>query len=117
MTPPLPPIAIYTEYSNEENWLIPGAYVQVLLGDKESKLATLIPQAAVAQDEHGNYVMVVNKDSIAEQRRVVLGDVMGDKQIVKSGLNDDDKVIIQGLQKVRTGQKVKADLVTPTEGK
>lgn len=61
--------------------------------------------------------MVVNKDSIAEQRRVVLGDVMGDKQIVKSGLNDDDKVIIQGLQKVRTGQKVKADLVTPTEGK
>lgn len=110
-------IAIYTEYSNEENWLIPGAYVQVLLGDKESKLATLIPQAAVAQDEHGNYVMVVNKDSIAEQRRVVLGDVMGDKQIVKSGLNDDDKVIIQGLQKVRTGQKVKADLVTPTEGK
>lgn len=110
-------IAIYAEYSNEENWLIPGAYVQVLLGDKESKLATLIPQAAVAQDEHGNYVMVVNKDSIAEQRRVVLGDVMGDKQIVKSGLNDDDKVIIQGLQKVRTGQKVKADLVTPTEGK
>lgn len=110
-------IAIYTEYSNEKNWLIPGAYVQVLLGDKESKLATLIPQAAVAQDEHGNYVMVVNKDSIAEQRRVVLGDVMGDKQIVKSGLNDDDKVIIQGLQKVRTGQKVKADLVTPTEGK
>jgi len=32
-------------------------------------------------------------------------------------LNDDDKVIIQGLKKVRTGQKVKADLVTPTEGK
>ena len=61
--------------------------------------------------------MVVNKDSIAEQRRVVLGDVMGDKQIVKSGLKDDDKVISQGLQKVRTGQKVKADLVTPTEGK
>ncbi len=111
-------IAVYNEYSNEQSFLIPGAYVQVLIGDTQSVEATLIPQAAVAQDEHGNYVMIVTPDSIAEQRRVELGEVFGDMQVVKSGLNDDDKVIIQGLQKVQNGQKVKAELLTSnTEGK
>ena len=70
----------------------------------------LVPQSAIAQDEHGNYVMVV-KDNIAEQRRVTLGDTIGTKQVVKSGLTADDKVIIQGLQKVTNGTRVKAELI------
>ncbi len=110
-------IAVYNEYGNEQSLLVPGAYVQVLIGNTKGVEAILIPQAAVAQDEHGNYVMVVTEDSIAEQRRVELGEVFGDMQVVKSGLKDDDKVIIQGLQKVQNGQKVKAELLTTnTEG-
>ncbi len=110
-------IAVYNEYGNEQSLLVPGAYVQVLIGNTKGVEAILIPQAAVAQDEHGNYVMVVTPDSIAEQRRVELGEVFGDMQVVKSGLKDDDKVIIQGLQKVQNGQKVKAELLTTnTEG-
>ncbi len=110
-------IAVYNEYGNEQGLLIPGAYVQVLIGNTKGVEAILIPQAAVAQDEHGNYVMVVTPDNIAEQRRVELGEVFGDMQVVKSGLKDDDKVIIQGLQKVQNGQKVKAELLTTnTEG-
>ena len=72
----------------------------------------LVPQSAVAQDEHGNYVMVVTKDNIAEQRRVILGDIVEDQQVVLEGLGADDKVIVQGLQKVREGQPVKAQLVS-----
>lgn len=103
-------IAIYAEYKNDENLLVPGNYVDVKIGPKETQNVLLVPQAAVAQDEHGNYVMVV-KDNIAEQRRVTLGDTIGTKQIVKSGLTAEDKVIVQGLQKVTNGTKVSAQVV------
>lgn len=104
-------IAIYAEYDNENELLIPGNYVQMRIGAQEINKELLVPQSAIAQDEHGNYVMVV-KDGIAEQRRVTLGKTIGTEQVVKSGLTIDDKVIIQGLQKVSNGSKVKAQLVT-----
>lgn len=100
-------IAIYAEYSNERNLLIPGNYVDIRVGKKDPQLAVLVPQGAIAQDEHGNYVMVVNDEDIAEERRVLLGDIIEDKQVVTDGLAADDRVIIQGLQKVTNGQKVK----------
>ena len=100
-------IAIYAEYSNERNLLIPGNYVDIRVGKKDPQLAVLVPQGAIAQDEHGNYVMVVNEEDIAEERRVLLGDIIEDKQVVTDGLTADDRVIIQGLQKVTNGQKVK----------
>lgn len=103
-------IAVYAEYKNDEGLLIPGNYVDVKIGPKETQTSLLVPQSAVAQDEHGNYVMVV-KDGIAEERRVTLGETIGTKQVVKSGLTKDDKVIIQGLQKASNGAKVNAQLI------
>ena len=99
-------IAVYAEYNNKDNLLIPGNYVDIRLGNKEDKMAILVPQASVAQDKHGNYVMVVGNDNIAYERRVVMGDTLEDKQIVLDGLKADERVIIQGLQKVSNGQKV-----------
>ncbi len=108
-------INIYAEYENAQKLLIPGNYIDIKVGDKEPQLAILVPQAALAQDENGNYVVVVDDKNIAEQRRVVLGDPVEDYQIVLEGLSSEDKVIIQGLQKVKNGQEVKAQLVTDTQ--
>ncbi len=108
-------ITIYAEYGNDNGLLIPGNYVDIRVGNKEAQMAVLVPQAALAQDEHGNYVVTVNEENVAEQKRVVLGDVIGDSQIVLEGLNADDRVIIQGLQKVRNGQTVKAQLITDAQ--
>ena len=105
-------IAIYAEYTNDQNLLIPGNYVDIRIGEKQPQLALLVPQAALAQDQHGNYVVTVNEEGIVEQRRVELGDVIGDKQVVLNGLSSDDKVVVQGLQKVQNGQKVNAQLVS-----
>lgn len=110
-------IAVYAEYTNDENLLIPGNYVNIRVGEKEDMIALLVPQAAIAQDENGLYVVTVNDENIAEQRRVVLGDTIGDQQIVQDGLKLSDKVIIQGLQKVRNGQKVKAQVINSAEVK
>lgn len=108
-------ITLYAEYENDKGLLIPGNYVDIRIGNKEPQMAILVPQAALAQDEHGNYVMTVNDDNVTEQKRVVLGDVIEDSQIVLEGLSDDDKVVIQGLQKVKDGQNVKAQLITDTQ--
>ena len=107
-------IAVYAEYNNDKDLLIPGNYVDIRIGNKDDQLALLVSQGAIAQDQHGNYVMIVTEDGVAEQRRVELGEIIEYKKVVLSVLSADDKVIIQGLQKVRDGQKVKAQLVSPS---
>ena len=110
-------IAVYAEYGNEQNLLLPGNYVDIRIGKRENDFTTLVPQAALAQDEHGNYVMTVDKDNIARETRVVIGNTMEDKQIVKEGLKPEDRVIIQGLQKIRNGQKVTVGEIKTGEDK
>jgi len=112
-------ISIYSEFDNADQTLIPGSYVDIIMGSGTEKNAVVISQAALAQDEHGHYVMIVNDNNIVEQRRVTLGDIVDGLQIINSGINSGDKVIIQGLQKVSDGKKVRTGLVeaNQTEGK
>ena len=112
-------MSVYSEFENGDGTLIPGSYVDIMIGSGSEKNAIVISQAALAQDEHGMYVMTVNNDNIVEQKRVTLGDLVENRQIITSGLNAGDRVIIQGLQKVADGKKVRAENVNPqtTEGK
>ena len=104
-------VTVYGDFENDDETLIPGSYVQLAL-IFDDKQEILVPQAALAQDENGFYAYVVNDESTAEERRLVLGDAIGDRQIVKSGLNAGDKVVIKGVQKLSNGQKVQASTVT-----
>lgn len=104
-------VSIFSDFANTDEKLLPGNYVQIALIKDEPEINVMIPQASLAQDEHGFYTYVITDDNIAEERRLVLGDVIGSEQIVKEGLKAGDKVIIQGLQKVKNGIKVKAALV------
>lgn len=106
-------VAIYSDFANTDERMLPGNYVQVALIKEDVDQSVMIPQASLAQDEHGFYTYVVTDENVAEERRLVLGDVIGAEQVVKSGLDAGDKVIIQGLQKVKNGAKVKAGLVEP----
>ncbi len=106
-------MSVYSEFENGDGTLIPGSYVDIMIGSGSEKNAIVISQAALAQDEHGMYVMTVNNDNIVEQKRVTLGDLIENRQIVTSGLNAGDRVIIQGLQKVTDGKKVRAENVNP----
>ena len=87
--------------------------MQISLFSEQTKPQLIIPQEAILQDQLGNYVMVVNDEEIAEQKRVSLGKIIGDKQVVKSGIEKDDKVIVQGLQRVQNGTKVKSTQIQP----
>jgi membrane fusion protein (multidrug efflux system) len=93
--------------------LTDGEFVTVLMEGVQPVEVVAIPRAAVLSDQQGDYVFVVGPDNKAEQRRVQLGQstpVMGS---VISGLSPGEKVIVEGLQRVRPGQPVAAGPASP----
>ena len=103
-------VTVYGDIENDDETLIPGSYVGLAL-IFDSTPAILVPQAALLQDENGFYTFVVNQNNMAQERRLSLGDVIGNKQVVKSGLQDGDKVVIKGGQKLKHGTPVEAATV------
>lgn len=105
-------IPVYLDFENSDHLLVPGNYVDIYIRLKAAEDALLVPQQALMTDINGTYVMVVNKDNKVEQKYITLGSVMGEDQVVKSGLNGDERVIVQGLQKVAPGMTVHPNHLT-----
>jgi membrane fusion protein (multidrug efflux system) len=82
--------------------------VGVIIEQARPEQALMIPIAAVVVDQAGPYVLVVDKDGKAEQRRIRQGSPQGREVTVTEGLKEGEHVIVEGLQKVRPGQTVAA---------
>ncbi|MBQ5728041.1 MAG: efflux RND transporter periplasmic adaptor subunit [Mailhella sp.] len=95
-------------FPNPKGQLFPGQFVAVRVGGASLVKAIMLPQEAVMQTESGPSVYVLDKDSRAERRAVVLGPAFGSEFLVESGLEEGQRVIVQGQDKVRAGQKVTA---------
>lgn len=86
----------------------PGMFVTALMKGAVRPNAIVVPQLAVQQGSNGHLVYVVNAQGVAELRPVVVGDYVGEKNIVvTSGLQPGDRVIVDGALKVVPGQPVK----------
>ena len=81
-------------------------FVTVMLEGVEPVEVLAIPRAAVLSDQQGEYVFTVGADNKAEQHRVQLGQSTSTIAAVMSGISLGDKVIVEGLQRVRPGQPV-----------
>jgi membrane fusion protein, multidrug efflux system len=86
--------------------LTDGEFVTVLLEGVQPIEVLAIPRSAVLSDQQGDYVFTVGSDNKAEQRRIQLGQSTSTIAAVVSGLALGDKVIVEGLQKVRPGEPV-----------
>jgi len=82
---------VYLEHSLEDRLEIPGSVVKV--------------------DEGGNYVWLVDENGIVQKRYVKTGSFIGKGVAVKSGLSNGDLVIVEGMSKVSTGMKAKANII------
>jgi membrane fusion protein (multidrug efflux system) len=104
-------------FPNPEDILRPGQYGKARLVTDVKEGAVLVPQLAV-QEIQGLYsIMVVKPDATVEQRMVKAGERVGNLWIIDSGVKPGEKVIVEGLQKVKPGVKVAAKLVkTEQEG-
>ncbi len=99
-------MAVYAQTDNKENKLIPGNYVNVTVSMDKFRPVLLIPQTSVSQDATGQYVMTVNNEGVIVQKYITVGDVVGTQYVVISGLNEGDRVVTIGQQKLQNGQQV-----------
>jgi membrane fusion protein (multidrug efflux system) len=93
--------------------LTDGEFVTVLLEGVQPVEVLAIPRAAVVSDQQGDYVFTIGPDNKAEQRRIQLGQSTSTLASVISGLAPGDKVIVEGLQRVRPGQPVSPGPASP----
>ncbi|WP_051119245.1 multidrug efflux RND transporter periplasmic adaptor subunit VmeY [Vibrio campbellii] len=108
-------IAMRAVVPNPDQKLLPGQHIKVNLRDKNAKDVIVIPRRAVQTDLEGDFAMVMAEGNVAERRNVELGAQVEQGIIIKDGLDKDDTVITQGLQRVRNGVEVR--IQSPTEDK
>lgn len=91
-------------FPNPKLDLLPGMYVRAVVENGINEKAIVVPQQGVTRNQKGQATaLVLNKENLVEQRVLETGGTLGDKWLVTSGLADGDRVIIEGLQKVRPG--------------
>ena len=99
---------------NPERVLVDGQFVNVRAEDAaRPETALVVPQAAVQYDQAGSYVLVVGADGTVEARRVTLGAQQDTGTVVRDGLREGERVVIEGIQKVRPGMQVAASEIQP----
>jgi RND family efflux transporter MFP subunit len=103
-------LAVRGVLPNADRILLPGYYVRIRVPLAEQQGALLVPDVALGSDQSGRYVLVVNGDSVVEQRKVQTGAIDGDLRVIESGLKADDRVVIAGLLRAIPGQKVDPQL-------
>lgn len=103
-------------FPNDSGALTDGQTVRLVIERSNPDEATTIPTTALATDQGGTYVFVVDDKDLVEQRRVKLGVSRDGAVVVTEGVQPGERVIVQGIQKVRTGMKVKAELRDGQDG-
>ncbi|EQM71583.1 hypothetical protein L682_30365 [Aquipseudomonas alcaligenes OT 69] len=93
---------------NPEQKLLPGQFVRVLVKGLSRPKAITVPERALAQGPRGTFVYVVDKDGVARMREVKTGDTSEGRWVIESGIAEGDRVIVEGLPKVRPDSPVKA---------
>jgi membrane fusion protein (multidrug efflux system) len=100
---------------NPERQLTDGEFVTAIIRERREAPRLVVPQAAVQIDQSGRYVLVVDDQNKVAQRRIETGPDQGTDVVVTSGIKEGEKVIIDGIQKVRPGQVVQVTEL-PTAG-
>jgi membrane fusion protein (multidrug efflux system) len=96
-------------FPNPKHDLLPGMFVRALLEEGVNEQGILVPQQGVTHDSRGNATaLVLGKEGNVELRVLELGDAVGDKWVVKGGLNVGDQLIVEGVQKVKPGAPAQA---------
>jgi membrane fusion protein (multidrug efflux system) len=101
-------VLVRATFRNPQRALLDGAFVTVKVESGEPQQRLVIPRSALQLDQIGVYVLIVDADKKAQVRRVTTGEAVKTEIAIASGLQTGDKVIVDGIQKVRPGQVVSA---------
>lgn len=100
-------VIVRAVFPNPDRTLIDGQLIAATLETADPQKLPVIPQQAVQADQQGTFVLVVDNENKVQVRRVRLGrQVGGGRVAAETGLQDSDKIITEGIQRVRPGQVV-----------
>lgn len=99
-------INMRVEFPNPNRELIPGMTVSLHVINSDYGIQTVIPFKAVTEQMGEYYVYVVDNENTVHQQKLVLGSLLGAEIVVRSGVKAGDKIVLEGIQKLRDGAKV-----------
>ena len=104
-------VRVRAVFDNADGALMPGQFAHLRMGQVKSDSALLINERAVGTDQSKKFVMVVGADDKVAYREVTLGANVDGLRIVTSGLKPQERVVVNGLQRVRPGALIAPQLV------
>ncbi len=104
-------VRVRAVFDNADGMLMPGQFAHLRMGTVKADSALLINERAVGTDQSKKFVMVVGADDKAQYREVTLGANVDGLRIVSSGLKANERVVVNGLQRVRPGSLIAPQMV------
>jgi multidrug efflux system membrane fusion protein len=104
-------IRLRAAFDNKDGALIPGQFARVRMGQARTSRAVLVTDRAVGTDQEKKFVLVVGQDNKAQYREVTLGPTADGLRVVLSGLEAGERIVVNGLQRVRPGAVVQPQAV------
>jgi membrane fusion protein, multidrug efflux system len=96
-------------FDNKDQRLLPGLFVRVRIPVQRIDNALKVADTAIGTSQLGDYLLVLGKDNIVEQRQVKIGQLDGQLRVIESGLNAEDWVVTSGVQRAIPGNKVEPE--------
>ena len=116
LTPSTGGIRARAVFDNQQRQFTPGLFVRIRLAAGAAAPAVLVPDRAIGTDQSKRFVMVVGADKTAQFREIVPGPLVDGMRVVSSGLKAGEMVVVSGLQRVRPGAPITAE-VLPVDDK
>jgi multidrug efflux system membrane fusion protein len=104
-------IRVRARFDNADGVLVPGLYARLKVGGGAPHPAVMVDDAAIGTDQDKKYVMVVDRDSRVQYREVTLGSQHDGLRVISKGLEPGERIVVNGLQRVRPNDVVKANAV------
>ncbi|MDO1585288.1 efflux RND transporter periplasmic adaptor subunit [Rhizobium oryzicola] len=99
-------IRVRAVFSNPDGRLLPGQFVRIRMGQPKAEERLVVSEKAVGTDQDKKFVLVVDAANTVAYRQIELGAAVDGARIVEKGLNAGDRIVVNGLQRVRPGAVV-----------
>ena len=99
-------ILIQATFPNPQRLIRPGQFARVRVRVRQDDNAILIPQKCAKELQGQFSVMLVNNENVLESRTVAVSEKIGEFYVISEGLQNGDKIILEGIQKVRSGMEI-----------
>lgn len=99
-------VRLRAEFANKDHALFPNQFVNARLLLETRRGLTVVPTTAIQRSPRGNFVYLVKADQTVTMRQVRLGPAEGDETAIDAGLAPGDRVVVEGVERLRDGVKV-----------